>query len=146
MTCFYPHTHSIREIKSVFPNINFIAFGASTSYVSKNYRNPRWVIGTPPMVAYMSIVIAHYLGFKPIYIAGFDNNAFQSIERIVGTSKLKYNYSHWYENVSNPNFKVTSDSIEQILLQAAAIHRKHKEISKALNVIDLNPETLNFNP
>lgn len=145
MTCFYPYTYNIETIKSTFPNINFVAFAGSTSYISKNYHNPRRVTGTPPMVAYMSIVIAHYLGFNPIYITGFDNNAFQSLERIIGTSKFKYNYSHWYDNQREPYFKVTSDSVDEILLHAAVIHRQHKKISKTINIVDLNHETLNFN-
>ena len=60
-------------------SINVVTFCDKESVFFKNFSDIRWPRGFCSMTAFKALQIACYLGYKEIFIAGFDNSNFKNI-------------------------------------------------------------------
>jgi hypothetical protein len=115
-----------------------------------NFRDPFSsnvsLITKPPgyttMTAYIALSIACYLGYSEIYIAGFDNSWFKSIEIDVNNEMYLSN-NHFYDNKSNIE-KVSREDGENLGHFLFINHFLFKDLHKFNNfpIINLDPQSL----
>lgn len=92
ITLFIPH-----QFRSVLGTVfNVIPFCDRETAFSPNCTDIRWPRNFFPMTAYKALQIACYLGYKKIYIAGFDNDYFKTV--VVDKANQIWNVdAHFYD-------------------------------------------------
>jgi hypothetical protein len=93
-------------------------------------------LGWQTMTAYVSISIASYLGYDEIYIAGFDNDSFKTVQRV--GEHIEYYFSHFYD--ASPVRIKTKESITELIDLTSQILRLHERA----NVINLDKDNLSL--
>jgi len=103
------------------------------------------------MTAYKSLSIACYLGFKEIYIAGFDNDYFKTIE-VDKENRVYYSEEHYVNQGSSgkrlfstseglkQNQNTESENLGKLLLSLSYLFSDLDKFPK--NIINLNEESL----
>ena len=88
------------------------------------------------MTGYMAISLAIYLGYTDIYLAGFDNDSFKSLEFDRESMSYQYDYSHFYSEPSSFSNKSTSSlQLSELLSEMSLIFRMHSKC----NFTNLDP-------
>tara|TARA_B110000259_G_scaffold79434_1_gene93036 strand:+ start:6242 stop:7159 length:918 start_codon:yes stop_codon:yes gene_type:complete len=103
------------------------------------------------MTAYKALSVACYLGFKKIYIAGFDNDYFKTIE-VDKENRIYYKEEHYIEQGSSgkhlfssseglkQNQNTQSENLGKLLLSLSYLFSDLDKFPK--NIINLNEESL----
>ena len=96
------------------------------------------------MTAYKALAIAYYLGFKKIYISGYDNNYFKTIE-VDKNNKIYYNENHAFKQDDNNQYNIDQHyslnmKLGKFLLDLSYLFLDLYKFPK--NIINLDEESL----
>lgn len=81
------HLYRRTEHPAVFP------FCEAGNFFGTNVDNLHWPLGYVSMTAYKALSLACHLGYRKIYIAGFDNSFFKSVE-VDAQNEIFYRYGN----------------------------------------------------
>lgn len=121
--------------------LNTIPF-ASTDLAANNISDITRPMGIPPLSAYVAVIAAHYLGFRPIYHAGFANNSWQTLSRSEESGLLEFEHRHFYEEDHNVRIRSYGESAADILAHFAQMYRIHDRMVRCLGLRNLDPTGL----
>jgi hypothetical protein len=107
-----------------------------TSPIVNNVRDITRTLKIPSLTVYMNICIAAYMGFSPIYIAGYDNSSTLTLRRLEN-GDLAYRFEHFYPETKNETIRISKMETHEFFSSASQIHRLHLNL-KDLNVINLD--------
>ena len=141
--CFVPYWARNSQVIKENRNIKFFCDRTRTS--SKNLLDPTRTLGLRSLSAYMSLVIANYLGYSEIFIAGFDNNTWKTLSRNPASGSLEYEYTHFYEEAASYTERNLGKVLtSEILASASSIHRLHERMFDEINFHNLNSSSLSL--
>jgi hypothetical protein len=107
-----------------------------TSPIVNNVKDITRTLKIPSLTVYMNICIAAYMGFSPIYIAGYDNSSTLTLRRLEN-GDLTYRFEHFYPETKNETSRISTMETHEFFSSASQIHRLHMNL-KNLNVINLD--------
>jgi hypothetical protein len=107
-----------------------------TSPIVNNVKDITRTLKIPSLTVYMNICIAAYMGFSPIYIAGYDNSSTLTLRRLEN-GDLTYQFEHFYPETKNETSRISTMETHEFFSSASQIHRLHMNL-KNLNVINLD--------
>ncbi|MBN8703417.1 MAG: hypothetical protein J0M08_10150 [Bacteroidetes bacterium] len=118
------------------------AFFDSANFFSNNV-NILKPAGYLSMTAYKALAIACFMGYKNIYICGFDNNYFKNVV-VDENNGMYYIDTHFYNSDNKPPRKVVDSHSKSIgeLLYFHHYNFKHLEKFKAFPIVNLDKEGL----
>lgn len=107
-----------------------------TSPIVNNISDITRTLKIPSLTVYMNICIAAYMGFSPIYLAGYDNSSTLTLSRLEN-GNLTYRFEHFYPETKNETIRISKMETHEFFSSASQIHRLHMNL-KNLNVINLD--------
>ena len=121
------------------------AFNDSQNIFGNNITNPIKPRGYLSMTAYKALALACFMGFKKIYICGFDNNYVQNL-RVNESNEMFYTDHHFYnnENYSSRVHKI-NDSVSKTVGELLYYHHFlfiHLEKFSSFPIINLDINSL----
>jgi hypothetical protein len=127
-------------------NYDFIsAFNDSQNIFSNNITNPLRPRGYLSMTAYKALAMACYMGFKKIYICGFDNNYIQNL-KVNESNEMYYTDNHFYNNeFYKSRIHKINDSVSKTVGELFYYHHflfKHLEKFSSFPIFNLDKEGL----
>ena len=142
LICFIPSYVSNRpEFRS---KSKYFPFLERTSTKYSNFESLRWPLGTNTSTAQLAIVLAHFLGHSPVYVAGLDGDSWVSTRR-ASDGKIHYSYKHFYNEDSRlQDFTYKTGRSFDLLSSAAGILRTQFKMKSHINIVYLD-ETSMFN-
>ena len=107
-----------------------------TSPIVNNISDITRTLKIPSLTVYMNICIAAYMGFSPIYLAGYDNSSTLTLSRLEN-GNLTYRFEHFYPETKNETIRISKMETHEFFSSASQIHRLHMNL-KNINVINLD--------